>query len=57
MTLMTSSDIAEQLKLDPRQVDRLARDRTLPAIKIGRWWRFDPEAIQTRLKELSTCVA
>ncbi len=44
--LLTPKEAAAFLRLNPRTVTRLARVGTLPAIRIGRRWRFRPEALE-----------
>ena len=40
METLTPNEIAEILKLHPFTVTRLARERKLPAFKVGGVWRF-----------------
>ena len=43
--LMTAAEVAKYLRLKPNTVRAMARDGKLPAIKVGRGWRFPKEAI------------
>ncbi len=43
--LLTAAQAAEQLRLHPKTVVRMARDGRLPAIKIGTGWRFDRDRL------------
>lgn len=44
--LWTDSRVATEMGLPTKRVQQLARRGILPAFKIGRIWRFDPEAIR-----------
>lgn len=41
--LLTASEVAEYLSVDPSTVHRWARAGVLPALRIGRVVRFDPD--------------
>jgi PTS system nitrogen regulatory IIA component len=43
--LLTPREAAEFLRLNPRTVTRLAREGRLPGVRIGKRWRFQPEAL------------
>lgn len=43
--IMTTKELADYLKLHPITICKYAADGTIPAIRIGRVWRFDKEAI------------
>jgi excisionase family DNA binding protein len=47
--LWTVADVAEYLRLKPETVRMKARAKTLPAIKVGRVWRFRPDEIKGQL--------
>lgn len=49
-TLLTVEEAAEHLRLHPSTVYRLARRGELPAVKVGRQWRMDGEALQEWLR-------
>src|SRR6185312_17075503 len=40
--LLRPSEVADRLRVSVRQVQALAAEKTLPAIKVGSVWRFDP---------------
>lgn len=44
--LLTPKEAAAFLRLNPRTVTRLAREGKLPAIKVGRRWRFRPDVLE-----------
>ena len=39
-TLMTIEEVAKYLKVSTRTLYRLVQQRRIPAIKVGRQWRF-----------------
>ncbi len=43
--LMTIDEVAAYMQVSRFTVYRLAKDRTIPATKIGRQWRFQKEEI------------
>ena len=47
MQWLTVRDLAKQLNRTEPWVCAAARAGTLPAIKVGHQWRFDPEQIET----------
>jgi len=49
--LLTIKDIAKYLKLNEATVYLWAQEGKLPAIKIGRFWRFKKEDIDKWLEE------
>jgi len=44
--LWTVKDVAHYLKLQPETIREMARNEELPAIKLGRIWRFSKEKIE-----------
>jgi excisionase family DNA binding protein len=38
--LQTPEDAAAYLRIHPKTVQRLARQRRIPALKVGKGWRF-----------------
>lgn len=46
----TIRDAAAFLTLDAETVRRMARDGRLPGKKLGRDWRFDPEAVRALIE-------
>lgn len=50
--LDTDTDaVAEALGVTPRHVRRLVTERRIPFLKVGRFVRFDPAALNDRLDE------
>lgn len=49
-TLLTTDEVLAQLRLTPRRMYRLIRAGELPAVRIGRQWRFRPEDIDRWMK-------
>ncbi len=47
--LWTVEDVAQYLKLEPETVRSMARTGKLPAIKIGKVWRFKKSALNKAL--------
>ncbi|MFC1581203.1 helix-turn-helix domain-containing protein [Thermodesulfobacteriota bacterium] len=43
--IMTTREIAKYLKLHTITICKLSKEGKIPAIQIGRVWRFDKEAI------------
>lgn len=51
--VLTVIDVAKLLSLNPLTVYRLAQKGEIPAVKIGRCWRFTKEAIEKWLDQKS----
>lgn len=49
--LWTVKDVARYLKLQPETVRDMARNEELPAIKLGRIWRFSKDKIKSWVEE------
>ncbi len=49
--VMTTKEIARYLKLHEITICKLAAEGNVPAIRIGRVWRFDKEAIDAWIAE------
>lgn len=43
--LLTVDELANYLQLRPETIRAMARRGELPALKVGRMWRFDPDLI------------
>jgi len=43
--IMTTKEVSEYLKLHEITICKYAKEGKLPAIRIGRVWRFDKDAI------------
>jgi len=54
MNWMTVQDVAKYLKLSTMMIYKLAQENRIPAVKIGRVWRFDKDAIDEWLKGKKT---
>ena len=52
--LLTSKDMQDLIKVDRSTIYRMAEDGRLPAIKVGRQWRFPAEEIEAWLRARST---
>lgn len=48
---MTPEEVADWLKVTPNWVKDMARDGEMPAMKLGRYWRFDRAAVAAWLEE------
>ena len=44
--LLTASEVGERWQVPPAQVYRLSRDGVLPCVRIGRYRRFSPAAVE-----------
>ncbi len=55
-TLLTTKDIQDLIHVDKSTIYRMAEDGRLPAIKVGRQWRFPAEAIKQWLGDGATDV-
>jgi excisionase family DNA binding protein len=42
---MTAIEVAEWLQVTPEWVHEMARDGEIPSMKLGRYWRFERDAI------------
>ena len=49
--LLTIDAVAEALSLTRRHVQRLVAERRIPFLKVGRFIRFDPAALNVWLEE------
>jgi excisionase family DNA binding protein len=56
-TMMTVNEVAAYLSCAPATVYRLARAHTLPAMRVGREWRFPKAAIDEWRSEKGEAVA
>ena len=50
--LWTVEDVSEYLKLQPETIRCMARRGELPALKIGKVWRFQRQAIHDMLSTM-----
>jgi excisionase family DNA binding protein len=44
--LLTAEQLAERFQVPVSQIYRLTRDGTLPAVRLGRYYRYSPAAIE-----------
>jgi excisionase family DNA binding protein len=52
--LLDSTEAAQLLRIHPKTLQRMARNRQIPAIKIGKLWRYSPSALlQWQQKKLA----
>ena len=51
--LWTDAQVAAGIDVPKKRVQLLARLGVLPGFKIGRFWRFDPEAIRRWITEMT----
>ena len=49
--IMTTKEIANYLKLHPITICKLSKEGKIPAIQIGRVWRFDKDIIDEWIAE------
>ena len=52
--LLSEVQAGELLGLHPKTVQRMSRSGEIPAIRIGRYWRFRASEINTWLESLAT---
>lgn len=51
LTILTVREVAEYLRLSEAKVYRLAKERRLPAIRIGKSWRFRKDLLDEWLSQ------
>jgi len=51
--IMTAPEVAQYLRLDKATIYRLAQAGEIPAVKVGRTWRFKKELIDKWLQDES----
>ena len=49
--LITVEELAQRLKVHPRTIQRVIQRKELPAIRIGRQWRFRKEWVESWLDQ------
>jgi excisionase family DNA binding protein len=49
--LLTVDEVAQYLRLEPGTIRAMARRGELPAVKVGRMWRFKKSSLIEYLKE------
>lgn len=53
METLTPAEVAKILKLHPFSVTRLARQKKLPAFKVGGVWRFQKDQFERWIDQLA----
>ena len=51
LTIMTVHEVAEYLRMSESKVYRLAREHTIPVIRIGKAWRFRKDLLDDWLSQ------
>lgn len=51
MVYLTVADVAKQLQISEDTVRRWIKSGKLPALKIGKEWRIDPEELKSLLAQ------
>lgn len=51
LTILTVREVAEYLRMSEAKVYRLAKERSLPAIRIGKAWRFRKDLLDEWLSQ------
>ena len=52
--IMTTKELAEYLRLHQITICKFAAEGKIPAVRVGRVWRFDKEAIDKWISEGQT---
>ena len=55
--LMTLKEVADYLRVTKKTIHRMLQRRLIPAMKVGRQWRFDQASIEVWLNQNSVNVA
>lgn len=55
--LLTTRDVQELINVDKSTIYRMAEDGRLPAVKVGRQWRFPASAVASLLGESASTLA
>ena len=51
LLILTVADVAQYLRISEAKVYRLAKERRLPAIRIGKTWRFRKDLLDEWLSQ------
>jgi excisionase family DNA binding protein len=51
--MLTTEQVSHRMQKHPYTVNKMARDGKIPASKVGRDWRFDPDAFEEYLQPKS----
>ena len=54
--LLTAAQLAAHLSMSERTVRHLAQHRRIPSVRLGKSYRFDPDAVAAHLRRLETSV-
>jgi excisionase family DNA binding protein len=54
--ILTLREAARMLKIHPGTLCRLVNKRSIPAFKVGSYWRFNQEAIETWIRESTQVI-
>jgi len=57
MTLLTTKQVQELFRVDRSTIYRMAEDGRLPAVKVGRQWRFPSDKVETLLGQPGDSVS
>lgn len=49
-TLLTAEEVAGMIQVSPAWVQEQARRGEIPALKLGRWWRFERGEVEHWLR-------
>ena len=50
LDMLTAREVQDLLQVDRSTIYRMAEDGRLPAVKVGKQWRFPPEEINKRFQ-------
>ena len=50
MRLLTPEEVSERFQIKPHQVKELARQGKIPAVKLGKFWRFSEDSLKDWMK-------
>jgi excisionase family DNA binding protein len=54
--LLTADEVADWLQLTPAWVQAMARTGEIPALRLGRFWRFDRDSVAAWLRDRQGAV-
>jgi excisionase family DNA binding protein len=55
--IMTTKEIANYLRLHTLTINKLSKEGKVPAIRIGRVWRFDKDVIDAWILRGEKCIS
>jgi excisionase family DNA binding protein len=55
MRLLTAEEVSEKFQIKTRQVKELARQGKIPAIKVGKCWRFPEDSLKDWIENGTVC--